>query len=121
MGRMALFLEILVVAVIVMAVGGFISGWFPGMQPAPPDVTDDNLPPGRLAATDVDRARFGLAFRGYRMDEVDAVLDRLRDRLVQYEAELADLRGAVVTIGDTAPSGASETAPSVASGGADEG
>ncbi|GAA2198336.1 DivIVA domain-containing protein [Sinomonas flava] len=30
---------------------------------------------------DVDRVRFSLAFRGYRMDQVDEVLERLRDRI----------------------------------------
>jgi len=32
---------------------------------------------GRLAADDLRRVRFSLAFRGYRMSEVDALLDRL--------------------------------------------
>lgn len=40
-----------------------------------PDVT---LPAeGRVSAEDLRRVRFSLAFRGYRMDEVDALLDRL--------------------------------------------
>jgi DivIVA domain-containing protein len=89
---MALLLEILVVGVVVAAVSMFMSGWLPGMSPAPPDRTDDGLPAGRLAPKDVDRARFGLAFRGYRMEEVDSVLDRLRDQMTRYEAELASLR-----------------------------
>jgi DivIVA domain-containing protein len=32
---------------------------------------------GPLAADDLRRVRFSLAFRGYRMSEVDALLDRL--------------------------------------------
>ena len=32
---------------------------------------------GPLGADDLRRVRFSLAFRGYRMDEVDALLDRL--------------------------------------------
>ena len=32
---------------------------------------------GPLAAEDLRRVRFSLAFRGYRMSEVDALLDRL--------------------------------------------
>lgn len=88
---MVLLLEILVVAVVVLVVAAYLSGWIPGMQPAPPDRTDDGLPAGRLVPGDVDRARFGLAFRGYRMSEVDSVLDRLRDQMARYEAEIAAL------------------------------
>lgn len=32
---------------------------------------------GLLSATDLRRVRFSMAFRGYRMSEVDALLDRL--------------------------------------------
>jgi DivIVA domain-containing protein len=32
---------------------------------------------GELTAEDLRRVRFSLAFRGYRMSEVDALLDRL--------------------------------------------
>jgi len=32
---------------------------------------------GQLSADDLRRVRFSLAFRGYRMTEVDALLDRL--------------------------------------------
>ena len=96
---MVLILEIVVVAVIVFAAAGYVSGWIPGMQPTEPDLAGDNLPSGRLVPTDIDRARFGLAFRGYRMSEVDAVLDRVRDQMSRYEAELAELRAP----GDEAP------------------
>jgi DivIVA domain-containing protein len=89
---MVLILEILAVAAIVFAVAGYLSGWIPGMQPVKPDVSGDGLPEGHLVPGDVDRARFGLAFRGYRMNEVDAVLDRLRDQMDSYEVELAHLR-----------------------------
>ena len=36
---------------------------------------------GSLAADDLRRVRFSLAFRGYRMSEVDALLDRLAAQL----------------------------------------
>ncbi|MFC6344067.1 DivIVA domain-containing protein, partial [Nocardioides hankookensis] len=39
---------------------------------------DSSVPAtGPLAADDIRRVRFSLAFRGYRMSEVDALLDRL--------------------------------------------
>lgn len=36
---------------------------------------------GRIRASDLRRVRFSLAFRGYRMSEVDALLDRLATEL----------------------------------------
>ena len=36
---------------------------------------------GRLGPEDLRRVRFSLAFRGYRMSEVDALLDRLASEL----------------------------------------
>jgi DivIVA domain-containing protein len=55
-----------------------------------------NLPPVLLPAdagpADVDSVRFSLGLRGYRMDQVDQVLDELRDQLAKKDAELAELR-----------------------------
>lgn len=46
---------------------------------------------GRLGSEDLRRVRFSLAFRGYRMSEVDALLDRLagelEERAPQQHAE----------------------------------
>ncbi|NUT69932.1 DivIVA domain-containing protein [Pseudarthrobacter sp. C4D7] len=56
-----------------------------------------NLPPvllpERAVPEDITRIRFSLGLRGYRMDQVDQVLDELRDQLAARDAELADLRG----------------------------
>ncbi len=49
------------------------------------------LPEGP-ASGDVDSVRFDTAARGYRMSEVDDVLDSLQGRLASQEAELAALR-----------------------------
>ncbi|MEJ5944930.1 DivIVA domain-containing protein [Pseudokineococcus basanitobsidens] len=49
------------------------------------------LPDGPLAAEDIDRVRFSLGLRGYRMDEVDAALDRVRDEVAERDARLAEL------------------------------
>ncbi len=55
-----------------------------------------NLPPVLLPANaapaDVDHVRFSLGLRGYRMDQVDQVLDELRDQLAAKDAELVQLR-----------------------------
>lgn len=69
--------------------GGLLDGGFE--QPVA------NLPPVLLPAkagpADVDRVRFSLGLRGYRMDQVDQVLDELRDQLAAKEEELERLRG----------------------------
>jgi DivIVA domain-containing protein len=55
-----------------------------------------NLPPVLLPAAaapaDIDRVRFSLGLRGYRMDQVDQVLDELRDQLAAKDEEVARLR-----------------------------
>jgi DivIVA domain-containing protein len=48
--------------------------------------------PERPTADDVDRLRFSLGFRGYRMDQVDEVLERLRDRIADQDREIRALK-----------------------------
>ncbi|MFE4198561.1 DivIVA domain-containing protein [Paenarthrobacter sp. NPDC056912] len=54
-----------------------------------------NLPPVLLPAgakpSDVDSLRFALGLRGYRMDQVDQVLDELRDQLSAKDREIERL------------------------------
>ncbi|MDO5628376.1 MAG: DivIVA domain-containing protein [Mobilicoccus sp.] len=47
------------------------------------------LPSGEFFSEDLDGVRFDTALRGYRMDQVDATIERLRDRLAELEDELA--------------------------------
>ena len=54
------------------------------------DRPDTLLPDGDLRATDLRRVRFSLAVRGYRMSEVDALLDRLAAQLAASSAEPPD-------------------------------
>ncbi|MFJ6001217.1 DivIVA domain-containing protein [Arthrobacter sp. NPDC092385] len=55
-----------------------------------------SLPPVLLpeapSAQDVDAVRFGLGLRGYRMDQVDEVLDRLAAAIEDRDAVIRDLR-----------------------------
>ncbi|MEP9363937.1 DivIVA domain-containing protein [Nocardioides sp. CN2-186] len=60
------------------------------------DRPDATVPAGGpLRADDLRRVRFSLAFRGYRMSEVDALLDRLARELdvPPVEPEPGDTRG----------------------------
>ena len=59
----------------------------------------DRSPRGRLPSGPLDRAavdglRFTLAFRGYRMDEVDDALDRLVTEIEERDRRIAELERA---------------------------
>ena len=51
------------------------------MSEAHDDRPDPVLPVGDIRGDDLRRTRFSLALRGYRMSEVDALLDRLARQL----------------------------------------
>lgn len=55
-----------------------------------------NLPPVLLpekpGSDDVERVRFSLGLRGYRMDQVDQVLDRLGEELAAKDATIEELQ-----------------------------
>ena len=54
------------------------------------------LPP-HPGPADVDALRFSLGLRGYRMDEVDLVLDRLRDELSARDLRIAELEASLAS------------------------
>jgi DivIVA domain-containing protein len=61
-----------------------------------PDVLPDRaplaLPADRaLRGSDVDSVRFAVGMRGYRMDEVDDVLDRLSAEVADRDRRITDL------------------------------
>jgi DivIVA domain-containing protein len=89
---LVLLLVALVVAGVVAAVAvGRVPG---GLEEPTTSRPSRALPDGPLAAEDLDRVRFSLGLRGYRMDEVDAVLDRLREEIRERDEELAAWRSA---------------------------
>lgn len=59
---------------------------------APPVLLDTTVTGDRLAEQ-VDGVRFALGLRGYRMEQVDEVLDTLRDALVARDDRIAELEG----------------------------
>ncbi len=88
---------------------------------APPDRADLALPDrGPVTAGDLARLRFGMAARGYRMAQVDAVLDRVAGELLERDEQLAALRGEVDRLRAQgpveAPAGAYERPAPVGSG-----
>ena len=82
-------------AILVVLVMGGVAALAAGRGAPMSDVYDDRpdaLVPrdGPLGAEDVRRVRFSLALRGYRMSEVDALLDRLARQLERAEAPPSD-------------------------------
>jgi DivIVA domain-containing protein len=85
-----LTLLILVVVGLVAAVAaGRIAG---GLDEPSSSLPGRGLSEGRVGVADVERVRFSPALRGYRMDEVDDVLDRLTEALQLRDQEIAELR-----------------------------
>ena len=60
------------------------------LAPTYDDRPDVSVPAGTLRGDDLRRVRFSLAFRGYRMSEVDALLDRVAAQLAADRADMAD-------------------------------
>jgi DivIVA domain-containing protein len=79
---------LLVVGVLVMGVIGFVAAGRGEPMVEEYDDRPDALVPatGDLGADDLRRVRFSLAFRGYRMSEVDELLTRLADQLEAHRA-----------------------------------
>jgi len=90
---------------------------------APPDRADLALPAGPLQARDLGGVRFGMALRGYRMAQVDEVLDRLGaelhardDRLRELEDALAGRQGEAAAVPGATPGPVETSAASSAHG-----
>jgi DivIVA domain-containing protein len=86
----------LVLLLVVLAVIGGIAVVATGRGGGLPDAEPDRAPRGELPEGEpgraaVDGLRFGLALRGYRMDEVDEVLDRLVDELERRGERISEL------------------------------
>jgi DivIVA domain-containing protein len=70
-----------------LARDGFNDGFDEPVASLPPVLLPDDATPA-----DVDHVRFALGLRGYRMDQVDQVLDDLRDQLAARNTEIESLR-----------------------------
>ena len=89
-----LVVEIVLAAVVVFAVAAVAAGYGGAVTRFSPDWPGRPLPEGRpLRADDIAAARFSVAFRGYRMSEVDAVLDRLGWEIAARDARIEELTG----------------------------
>lgn len=89
------FLGLVMFAALLFLLASFAFGRGEEMAPAPPDSTPVELPDDRpVAGADVRALRLSVTVRGYRMREVDWVLEQLAAALDDRDRELAELRGA---------------------------
>ena len=91
---MMFWFQLCVVVALLIAVGWVAVGGGGHMSQPTPDRPDPAVPEaGLLARDDVDKVRFSVGARGYRMDEVDDVLDRLAYEIDVRERRIAELEG----------------------------
>jgi DivIVA domain-containing protein len=107
MGVAVLVLTVLLLAGMLFGVAAVSVGHGSPLSDTSVDRREPLLPADPVSAADVESLRFTMALRGYRMDEVDAVLERLSTELSVRDAEIGRLRSGV---GVGAPSPAGESA-----------
>ncbi|MDQ0868667.1 DivIVA domain-containing protein [Arthrobacter sp. V1I9] len=107
------FLAVVLIGAVLWASTGGRSGKpggraLPALLDAGLEQPPANLPPVLLPANaapqDVDRVRFALGLRGYRMDQVDQVLDELRDQLAASRQEVETLKARLQAVEAAGPS-----------------
>ena len=99
----------LIVVLLIGAVAVVASGRWGAMSTAYDDRPDMTVPARQaLTSTDIESARFAVGLRGYRMDEVDTLLERVAKEVAERDRRIADLERAVAPIVD-APDGAGFT------------
>ena len=81
-----LFIAVLLIGLTAAAVMGRIGGF---MADPTSSQAFSGVPAGSLSSDDLAQVRFDRALRGYRMDEVDEVIDALGARLRDLEREVA--------------------------------
>ena len=86
---LALFVAVVVAVVTAAAVLGRVDG---SLADATTTMSHIPLPDDQLTEADIDELRFDTAMRGYRMSQVDAVIDRLRREIGDLDDELTRVR-----------------------------
>jgi DivIVA domain-containing protein len=82
---------VLLAAVLAFAFALVAAGRGGVLPPVEADRPGPVLPPGPVSPGDVHDVRFAVAVRGYRMDQVDAVLERLADEIAERDVLLGRL------------------------------
>jgi DivIVA domain-containing protein len=98
---------LLVVAALFFAGASAVFGRGEELAPVPPGATPTWLPETAVSSGDVRAVRFQQAVRGYKMAEVDWVLERLAGELDRCAGERDDLRRRLVDL-ESAVAGAKQ-------------
>ena len=97
-------LTVAVVGGLLFLGGSLLLGRGETQPPADPDRSPLELPEDRpVTADDVRGVRMSVTVRGYRMTEVDWLLEQLAQALEERDAEVAALRARLEETGRTAP------------------
>ncbi len=93
---------IAVVAVAALGIAAVAAAGGVGEMSSDPveDVYRQQLPEHPLSAEDIRAARFGVTLRGYAMDQVDDLLERLAREVAERDARLAALGDRARSPGD---------------------
>lgn len=93
---MLLLLATVLVALVIIGVTVAVNQPEASMPDVERDAPDIGLPADRpMTPDDVDRVRFSVALRGYRMSDVDEALDRLRMEIATRDARIRQLEAEV--------------------------
>jgi DivIVA domain-containing protein len=94
LGFLVFVVGVLVVGVLLFVGGALLMGRGETQPPAELDRSPVELPDDRpVRGDDVRDLRISVAARGYRMTEVDWLLEQFADALDERDAEIASLRG----------------------------
>ena len=90
---MLIVLSALTVAAVVFGLVAFTLGRDPGLSDPQPDSSARALPADRsIASDDIEKVRFDVAIRGYRMDQVDAFVTGSAAAVRRLEQQVRDLQ-----------------------------
>lgn len=96
-----MILILVIVAVLALGLGAAAVVLRTGVPGVPDPVTTESFDiprRGELEPTQVSALRFDQAIRGYRMSQVDAVLDQLGEELADRDEEIARLRAELAEV-----------------------
>lgn len=107
-----LFVGVIVLCGVVALVLGLAGG---GMGRSGTALSHEPLPDEPLADSDFDDLVFDVSVRGYRMGQVDGVVDRLRRELREKDEQIAVLRGEAAAAAEDPEADAQPETPAVQS------
>lgn len=87
-----LLVGIVVLCFVVALMLGWVGGLAGGLGRPASSLSHEPLPEDELHNDDLEELAFDVTFRGYRMSQVDGVLDRLRRELREKDEHIAFLR-----------------------------